>query len=187
MRGSRIYWAARGVFCEDGCRAWAVKELEAYMTTFIVTWNPDKWFWDPAERSALVRRSASAGQGKDRWSTGNRKSGITPEQDRVFLLKQGPEPRGLVASGWFTSDPYEGPHWDHTPNKLANYADISWDVVVEDDDLLPLGVIKATVSTLDWDHLLAGGVRLAPPGDEVLERLWSGKAGGAGIGQGAGS
>ncbi len=49
---------------------------------------------------------------KDRWSSGNTKR-ILPG-DRLFLIRLGVEPKekGIMASGWATSAPKEGPHWD---------------------------------------------------------------------------
>ena len=155
------------------------------MTTFIVTYNPTKWHWDPAERTAAVRETAAGRPAADSWSTGNRKSGVVPHHGRVFLLQQGSGPRGVVASGTFVSEVAQGPHWDGTPGKVANYADVEWDRVVEEGDLLSLSDIEAVVGGVDWSRIQAGGVILPGPADQVLERLWadhSGASSGAGTG-----
>jgi hypothetical protein len=146
------------------------------MSTFLLTWNPERWFWDPKDRSKEARQVAAGRQVKDQWSTGNRNSDIHPGVDRAFLLRQGPEPRGIVASGLFTSPPFEDAHWDGTKGKLANYAKITWDVVLEDDDLLPLALLKLKIPSVYWEPP-GGGVRLVPPADAALERLWASHTG----------
>jgi 5-methylcytosine-specific restriction protein A len=63
----------------------------------------------------------------DRWSCGTTKR--IRCGDRVFLLRQGEEPRGLVASGWIAKAPFAAPHWaDHGPfAREALYVDVEWD------------------------------------------------------------
>ena len=145
------------------------------MATFIVTWNPDRWWWDPRERAADIKRTASGRVAKGGWTTGSRKGGITPG-DRVFLLRQGPEPRGIVASGTFTSAVFTVDHWDETPGKDANATDISWDVVLGDSDLLPLALLESQIIAMNWEPR-AGGVRVSQPSDAALERLWASHTG----------
>jgi hypothetical protein len=142
------------------------------MSTFLVTWNPEEWFWDPRDRATVIKQTAAGHRSKGNWSVGGRKGGITPKQDRVFLLRQGPEPRGIIASGWFRSTVYQDKHWDGRPGELANYAKISWDLALEDDDLLPLAVLKSQIAGVHW-HPHGGGVLLVPPADVNLERLWA--------------
>jgi hypothetical protein len=143
------------------------------MSTFLVTWNPDKYPWDSQGRPpAAIKQTAAGRRYKGGWSTGGRKSGIAPGQDRVFMLRQGSEPRGIVASGWFTSPVCQGPHWDRTPGKVANYADVSWDVVLGDHDVMPLALLKSTIAGVHWEPK-SGGALLASPADTDLERLWT--------------
>jgi 5-methylcytosine-specific restriction protein A len=69
------------------------------MPTFLLTWNPARWPWaDSAEAS---QQMADGTPYPSRWSTGNTKK--IAHGDRVFLLKQGEEPRGITAAGRVTS------------------------------------------------------------------------------------
>jgi hypothetical protein len=43
------------------------------------------------------------------WSCGNSKS--IANGDRLFLLRQGEEPRGIVGVGYAESEPYRDTHW----------------------------------------------------------------------------
>jgi hypothetical protein len=119
----------------------------------------------------MIQQTARGRRARGDWSTGNRKGGIVPGVDRAFLLRQGPEPRGIIASGTFATEPAPGDSWRGAGS--TNYARVVWDRFVSDDDLLPLAVIKGAVTTLDWDSLFASGVRLPEPGNEQLEQLWA--------------
>src|SRR5689334_7734855 len=107
------------------------------MTTYLLTWNPDKWEWEDVHFDGAIQRTAEGELVPDQWSTGGRTNDVE-KGDRLFLLRQGVEPRGVVASGWFNSSIWQGPHWDGTPGRTANYADVLWQAVVG-DDVLPLG------------------------------------------------
>lgn len=146
------------------------------MTTFILTWNPAKWDWD--ERLDLVHDTAAGNKAADMWSTGNRTGGISPG-DRAFLLQQGDGQRGVTASGIFTSDVEPGRHWDPSKTDDANYAGVTWDTVLDDDDLLPVADLIAGVSGLNWSAIPAGGVTLHQPGADALEDLWADHTGSA--------
>ena len=50
------------------------------MSTFLVTWNPDKFLWDNKDRSAAIRNTAAGRRSEGSWSTGGRKGGIVPER-----------------------------------------------------------------------------------------------------------
>lgn len=90
------------------------------MSTFILAWNPTKWDYPEGVYERDVARTAAGEATDDRWSVGGRRGGIA-EGDRAFLLRQGPDRRGIVASGHFTSGVYEdesGHLWDRS----ADYA-----------------------------------------------------------------
>jgi 5-methylcytosine-specific restriction enzyme A len=102
------------------------------VATFLLTWNPSKWHW--RDMPADIRRCQSDGYLDDRWSCG-RNTHIQPG-DRVFLLRQGQEPRGLIASGRATSPVFEAPHWggdDATRSPIARYVSVRFDVILDPD------------------------------------------------------
>jgi len=69
------------------------------MATYLLVWNPKKWQWTYIRES--IESIAKNGFWSDRWSSGVNKS-IKPN-DRLFLMKVGSPPKGIVASGWATS------------------------------------------------------------------------------------
>ena len=51
------------------------------------------------------------------WSCGNNKS--IQKGDRIFLIRLGVEPRGIMASGYAATGVFEGPHWDPEKESLG--------------------------------------------------------------------
>ncbi|MFF5229361.1 hypothetical protein [Dactylosporangium sp. NPDC000521] len=94
--------------------------------SYVERWSPDA-LWKIAAPSILPAPQRPQGGGRrrvddravlaaicymaHRWSTGNRKTGIEPG-DRVFFLRQGVEPRGIVGSGTAASRIFPDEQWD---------------------------------------------------------------------------
>jgi 5-methylcytosine-specific restriction enzyme A len=97
------------------------------MTTYLLTWNPSKWHWPPRDFNALLEAISAKGFAAGQWSCGNTKK--IREGDRVFLLRQGSEERGLIASGWVTEEPYADRHWGASSPLApeAMYVRLAWD------------------------------------------------------------
>lgn len=138
--------------------------------TYLLTYNPAKWHWDPEERKLAVLRTRKGQLVADRWSTGSRNSGIAPG-DRAVLLLQGRGARGLIARGVFTSTIYQDLHWDGS-GRDANYARVNWDLVLDDGDLIPLEQVAALTTTVPWNNVQGSGIVVPPPGDAALETTW---------------
>lgn len=95
------------------------------MTTYLLTWNPEKWRWeDMLDDIEQLNRDGSL---KFQWSSGVTKK-IKPN-DRIFLIKLGKAPRGIVASGWATSDVQQDVHYKDK-SKKALYIHISFDTIL---------------------------------------------------------
>ncbi len=142
------------------------------MTTYLITWNPKKWHWwdnlgDTFERSGEYHFG--------RWSCGNSKS-IRPD-DRVFLIRLGQEPRGIVASGWADSEPWEGPHWDKSKSdagKKALYIDVRFDVLFNPgtEKILPRKNLSIGIlGKMHWDSQQSG-IRIPDDVAAKLEEEW---------------
>ncbi len=99
------------------------------MQTFLLAWNPGIWPWhDLSEMADKVRRGGSA----DRWwrCVSHRKA---QPSHRVFLIRLGVEPRGIMGAGWIVDGPEERPHYE--PRRAAA-GDVTWFVLVRFDALL---------------------------------------------------
>ena len=138
------------------------------MPTFLLTWNPDrKHRWEDMQEILDSRETD--------WSCGNRRE--MPIGSRVFVLRQGAEPRGIVASGFTTSAVYSGRHW--LPKRArrsdtANYVDVRFDAVLGPDpaDVLPRSLLeRGALKSVHW-NTPASGTEVPETAAGALERLW---------------
>ena len=145
------------------------------MTAILGTWNPHKWSWDDIDEAIAATRAGDVVP--DRWSVSNRTHGIEIG-DRFFLLKQEVEPRGIVASGTVSSLPFEDAHWNNTPGATTNYVNITFDVVLDPDDVLPVERLVAELGNTHW-HPQSSGTSVDPLDEGTLESMWIDHVGGA--------
>ena len=102
----------------------------SHINTFLFTWNPNKWDW--IDLPECIEQLEKVGYVERRWSCGNSKS--IKKGDRVYLIKLGKEPRGLMGSGYAKSSYYIAPHWDGTEEKMTNYIDIEFDILINPEE-----------------------------------------------------
>jgi hypothetical protein len=107
----------------------------------IVTWNPDKGKWAkvPGGYHHAIEQTGRGETVMEDWSTGVRNRGVS-WGDRAFLLQQGDQGRGIIASGTVRGEIRQIPHWDPEKNirgELANTVDIAWEHVFTIDDGIP--------------------------------------------------
>ncbi len=147
------------------------------MATYLLTWNPKRWKWDGlaadanevAERGRLVRR----------WSCGNTKR--IEQGDRVFLLRQGLEPRGIIASGSVTTPSYQDDHWDPERDTPGWFVEVEFDALQdpETDPILPRERLDAPEFADVYWNTQASGTSIPPHVAEALEREWGSVIGSA--------
>lgn len=139
------------------------------MTTFIFLWNPKRWAWDTLEQD--IEQVDLTGKCSQRWSCGNLKS-VQPG-DRIFLLRLGTEPKGLVAAGFATSAPFRDRHWDND-DKEALYIDIDFEVLLnpEKEPILTIEMLRlrTLLKEQNWHPQSSRSVR--PELVTELEAVW---------------
>jgi 5-methylcytosine-specific restriction enzyme A len=142
------------------------------VASFLLTWNPSKWHWPEREFAQTLDRIAAEGRAPDRWSCGSTKRiGIG---DRVFLLRQGDEPRGIIGSGWVTEPPFSDDHWSDTGSlpRSALYIDLEWDWLAE-TPLLPRSRLNEPLfAGVNW-NTQSSGISIEAEAARELEREWS--------------
>lgn len=113
------------------------------------------------------------GKVTDRWSVGNRRQ-LQPGT-RFYLIRLGSEPRGLVGSGWTTSEPFDAPHWDlnrAAEGIAARFADIYFDVL-EEKPLIDMQELNtAPFSDFHWSTQMSG-IQIPSTVAEAIETLWN--------------
>ena len=140
------------------------------MNTYLLTWDPKNFAWGDIDKS--LGEVERAGAAVVRWSCGNTRS-IEPG-DRVFLLRQGKDKRGIVASGYALSAPYEGPHWSGKSGKQAHYVEVQLGSLVDPRREDPLDINKSRDRQLDKVHWAtqSSGISIPERAADVLAGRW---------------
>lgn len=172
----------------DGHAAWLPQPSKTSYppivpSTYLLTWNPNRWTWDTLGRDA--RRSAEGDVVKERWSSGNTKR-IVPG-DRLFLMRLGVEPRGIVASGWAISETKPGPHWAPERAALGDtalYVDAEFERVLDPDvdQPLPHDDLEQRLPDFHWSPQ-ASGIEIPSDIAVALEEAWGNRLGEAVLGR----
>ena len=146
---------------------------EDAVNTYLLTWNPARFHWDGlAEEVRQLRREGFL---DGEWSCGRRKH-VEPG-DRVFLIRQGVEPRGIVASGHALTSPEPG---EITFDKkrlgaMTNYIDVRFDAPLDPDidGVLPRTALdRGALAHVNWGTQ-GGGIAIKAEAAELLEDLWA--------------
>jgi hypothetical protein len=149
------------------------------VNSFLLTWDGSDEALDPDEYSDAIAQTSHQHEVDMQWSVGLRRSGLEAG-DKVYLLRQRTD-RGIVASGYLRTDDIESaPRWDD-PTKTANYADVTWDVVVSPEDRLPIEELLANVEGHSWNSVYSSGQMLDPEAAAKLEQRWTAHLKGIGI------
>ncbi len=144
------------------------------MRTFLLTWNEKRWQWKTLAKDA--GRVQSGKRVSDTWSSGNRKN--IEKGDRLFLLKQGADPKGIIGYGWATGECFRDLHWANpraSQGDQANYVPMIFDHLVHPDagEILPFSVLRfGKLARVNWNTQASGIVIEEGPAHE-LEQLWA--------------
>jgi HNH endonuclease len=144
------------------------------MPTFLLTWNPERFVeWDDlAETAAKTARGETY---RGNWSSGNTKSIV--EGDRLFLLKQGPEPKGIMGSGRAVSGCYEADHWDEAKaaaGRKSLFVEVEFDRILDPESepiLSPSVFTTGALSKVYW-RPPASGFPISEEAGLELEAAW---------------
>lgn len=140
------------------------------MSTFLLTWNPKQWVWESLAEIAEATRLGKPC--KEPWSTGNRRD--IRKGDRVFLIRLGMVPKGIMGSGYSLGTCKEGKHWSGEAGRKAMYIPVSFDRLLdpETDDLLDVSSIQTgPLSKIKW-ATQASGILIPDDAARLLEELW---------------
>jgi 5-methylcytosine-specific restriction protein A len=143
------------------------------MNTYLLTWSPKRWRWtDLSKRINEITRKESC---VTDWSCGNNKS--IARGDRLFLLRQGEEPRGIVGAGWAESEPYEEIHWREEKarvGKTTMYLKVRWETLLdpETESIFPREWLnEGTLSKVNWNTQISG-ISIRSEAADILEERW---------------
>ena len=140
------------------------------MATWLLAWNPRRWEW--ANLDERVQEVEARGASRDRWSCGRTKK--IQKGERVFLIKLGPEPRGLIGSGWTESEVRQERHWDphsQRAGRSALYIDVCWDTLAAEPLISRAHLNDPPFNGMHWDTQ-SSGISLPPHIAQALEAVW---------------
>src|SRR5688572_2757066 len=108
-----------------------------------------------------LRSSNIGGKLEYNWSCGNRHH--LPEGSRVFLIRLGDQPKGIVASGWCTRKSYR--------KGGRNYIDLTWDVLSANPVVDLSELQRSPFASFRW-IIQASGFEIPPNIARDLSRFW---------------
>ena len=142
------------------------------MTTYLLTWNPKVWNWDNFDEDYYSTNQN--GYFDTEWSCGN--SRRIKLGDRVFLLKQGVEPRGLIASGFVIGEPAKGKHYSQIGKKAGKkawYINVTLDILLHHEtEILLKNQIIAEALPATFLNTQSSGISIPADFAIKLEKLW---------------
>lgn len=141
------------------------------MAYYLLTWNPQRYPWDSISEAA--DEVAEQGFHRRQWSCGNTKQ--IKEGDRVFLLRQGAKPRGIIATGAVLKAPYQAQHWDSERDKQGLYIDVELHTLQdpETDAIIPRRRLDdPEFSDVHWDTQRSG-ISIPEQVALALEEEWT--------------
>ena len=153
------------------------------MKTFLLTWNPNR-----SPEPDMPRQANETAAGKivlARWSCGNTKK--IKIGYRVFLIRLGVEPKGIVGSGWVVKSSYWDEHWDaqkRAEGKKGLFIMCEWERILNPTIDLPLAINKLphwNLGKKSWTPQ-SSGIQIPPQLVSELEHLWAEHIGASSLG-----
>lgn len=144
------------------------------VSTYLLTWNPAKYSWDDIDN--CIHEISVHGHFNRYWSCGRSKK-LRPG-DRFFLLRQKIEPRGIVASGYVTSEPYKDDSIYNTSG-WSRYVKLVYDVIrnPEKDEIISRQRLNENpFANFHWDAQ-GSGITIPHEIAQHIEKIWEGLTG----------
>ncbi len=148
---------------------WQSRETRSWL----FSWNPKKFQW---HSFADDRRTTHDGRKViDEWACSNRDVQV---RDRAYLVRLGLEPRGIVAVGEVTSEPYMTPHFDEDEKqkgKEHRVAQVAFTRIQDPSQGDPF-ITAADLERIDEDGQVwfpqSSGIEIKKNSAELLESEW---------------
>lgn len=137
------------------------------MKTFLFAWNAEKWEWPELEQD--VRELRETGLLIEHWSCASHKS-VRPG-DKAYLIKLGKEPKGIMGSGFISSEPFAGLNRRGQPRMRVM---INFEVLLNPDkeEILGLDVLKSGKLGKQHWSTQSSGISIKPEVAHELDAVW---------------
>lgn len=149
-----------------GIAPWSADDEQLAGPAYLLTWNPAYF--------KLGGNGDVKPGTEDSWTCHSKKP---KPGDRVYLVRLGVEPRGIVAKGRVTRGAYEDSNWKD-PSKTATYIRFIADEYRLDaaNGLLPMMLLNAAIPQYRWTPQ-SSGVGIPETICRSLDELWDAGAG----------
>jgi len=136
---------------------------------YLFAWNKKLFPW--SNHQEIIEQLAAEGKATIRWSCGNTK--VIAPGDRMFLIKIGSQPKGMVASGFITKAPFYDVHWkDKQQQTLFVEAELDCLFNPDTEPILGLGILATgNLGTQRWTPQ-SSGISIKPNLIDELEAVW---------------
>jgi 5-methylcytosine-specific restriction protein A len=131
--------------------------MEQPVATYLFAWNPDQG--RPHTLAPHIEAVSRAGKTAIGWRSGKRRS--LPAGSRIFLIRLGVEPRGIICAGVSVTEPHGSPPW----------LDIEFDSLRETPAIPLHELLQPPFSTFHWS-IQGSGVELPKEVAAALNALW---------------
>lgn len=137
------------------------------MRAFLFAWNPDKWEWPDLEQD--IKDLAETSIFVDAWSCASHKA--VREGDKAYLIKLGKEPKGIMGSGFVSSEPFMGENHRGQPRMriLVNFDRL---LNPYKEEILSLDVLKSGALASQHWSTQSSGIAIKPELVYELESVW---------------
>jgi hypothetical protein len=139
---------------------------------YLLAWNPKNFEWPELASLATGLQTASpqAKLPQDQWTVSN---GRIKPGDRLFLIRLGEEPKGIVGQGRAISSPFERPHFSGEAGKTAQAVDLEWEILLDPakTPILPLSLLQVEIPQVHW-ATQSSGIEIPADQQQRLEVLW---------------
>jgi hypothetical protein len=136
------------------------------MKAYLFGWNPLKWPWEDLDND--IKKLSQSGNLKGNWSVVSHKS-IQPG-DRAYIVRVGVEPKGIFASGFITSQPYQA----FRKGRAYYRIEITLDVLLNPgkEQIFAMEILKTgNLAEQNWTPQ-ASGISIRPQLVDELEGVW---------------
>lgn len=146
--------------------------------TWLLEWNPVRWCWDREDDfftyEELAQDIEQIGFAIGKWSCAMTTD--IQEGDRIFLMRVGTQPKGIMAAGIAMSSVFMGKNWDENKRALGKpvrriyirFESVSCDF---QRHILPLETLHLIAPEYDWTPY-GSGYRIPPEVASKLEEAW---------------
>lgn len=136
------------------------------VNSWLLTYNPTKWNWDDYDEAITITKSGTGYL--TNWNCANNHAKVG---DRVFLVKLGDNstPKGIIATGYITSNFWEGDNFDQAKDNKIKYVDVLFTSINDyrTDDIITVDELKERFPEQKWDTQ-SSGISIKPDAAQWL-------------------